>query len=171
MQKFAGKTGNFSKNCGIICVFLSSLLLTSCGSGRQELRHYTKLLNIDFSSGEVISYEDNHGGFLGDGFMLLITQYGNDTVEDQIKESDKFRSFPLSKNLHDFLYGEDDWGPFDLNLNVPEFNNGYFYFYNRHVDATHKETDEDLFNTVSFNFSFILCNVDNDLAYICDYDT
>lgn len=151
--------------------FLSPVILTSCGNGRQELKHYSKYLNVDLYDGEIVSYEDNHGGFLGDGFMLCVTKYEDKHVEEQIQQSDKFKSFPLSQNLHTFLYGEDDWGPFDIDLRVPEFGNGYFYFHNRHADAIHKDTDEDLFETVSFNFSFVLYNSDTDISYICDYDT
>ena len=171
MLKFSEKTVKFIKRTGLISVPFLSILLTSCGNGRQELKYYSKLLRIDFKSGEVISYEDNHGGFLGDGFMLCVAKYSDEKVENQIKQSEIFTKYPLSKNLSIFLYGEYDDGPFDLSLNVPKFYNGYFYFNNRHADAKHRTTDEDLFETVSFNFSFVLYDCDTNLAYICDYDT
>ena len=108
---------------------------------------------------------------MNEGFMLCVTKYVDNKVENQIKKSDKFNQYPLSQNLSIFLYGENDNGPFDSSLKVPKFNNGYFYFKNRHSDAKHKTTDEDLFDTASFNFSFVLYDCDADLAYICDYDT
>ena len=171
MAKFSGKTVNIAKKAGIISASFLSLLLTSCGNGRHELKYYSEKLGVDLNSGEVVSYEDNHGGFLGDGFLLIVTKYSDNKVENQIKKSSKFKEYPLSKNLSTFLYGEDDEGGFDLDLKIPKFKNGYFYFYNRHDDAKHRTTDEDLFDTVSFNFSFILYNCDTDLAYTCDYDT
>lgn len=116
-------------------------------------------------------FEDNHSGFLGDGFMLCVVKYFSNDIKEEIQESPDFSKYPLSKNLHNFIYGDDFDVPFDSNLKIPRFDNGYFYFYNRHTDAKHKETDEDLFETVSFNFSFVLYDCNNDLAYICDYDT
>lgn len=171
MAKFSRKTAIFGKKLGILIVPFLSLLLTSCYDGKHELKYYTRTLGVDFISGEVVSYEDNHGGFLGDGFMLCVTKYSDNKVENKIKSSSEFKAYPLSKNLSIFLYGEEDEGGFDFALTIPKFENGYFYFYNRHDDAKHKNSDEDLFDTVSFNFTFILYNCDSDLAYFCEYDT
>ena len=147
-------------------LILPVFVLSSCGNGKSELRAYSKRLGVDLDKGEIIYYEDNHGGFLGDGFMLCISKYKDDTVERQIAASTNFHKYPLSENLHTFIYG-----PFDSNLNIPEFENGYYYFKNRHDNATDELTDSELFGTVSFNFSFILYDCDADLAYTCDYDT
>ena len=162
---------NFYKKTLILSTSFLSILLTSCGNGRGELKAYSKMLGVDLDSGEIIHYEDNHGGFLGDGFMLCVSKYKDNKVENQIKSSKKFTKYPLSQNLSTFLYGEYDEGGFDSSLEVPKFENGYFFFCNRHDDAKHELTDEDLFDTVSFNFTFILYDCDADLAYTCDYDT
>ena len=171
MRKFPGKTVYFLKKAPLIGASFCFLLLTSCGTGRAELRAYSKLLGVDLIDGEIISYEDNHGGFLGDGFMLCVSKYSDNKVEEQIKNSEKFNKYPLSKNLSNFLYGEDWDMSFDSSLKIPRFENGYFYFCNRHSDAKYTYTDDDLFDTVSFNFTFILYDCDTDLAYTCDYDT
>lgn len=171
MQKYTGIPGDFKRKTLFLAIPFISFLLTSCGNGRAELLAYSKLLGVDLDSGEIISYEDNHGGFLGDGFMLCISKYEDEKVEEQIKVSEKFSKYPLSKNLSTFLYGEDWDAPFDSSLKIPKFDNGYFFFSNRHKDAKHELTDEDLFDTVSFNFTFILYDCDANLAYTCDYDT
>ena len=155
----------FTKKSLLVLTQMSAFLLTSCG-GKSVLKSYSKKLGVDLDKGEIIHYEDNHGGFLGDGFMLCISKYGNDDIENQISESDKFHKYPLSENLHTFIYD-----PFDSNLEIPEFENGYYYFKNRHSNATDVLTDSELFGTVSFNFSFVLYDCNADLAYICDYDT
>ena len=171
MGKSPVNTVYFARKFKLFSAFICSLFLTSCGGSRSVLNAYTRSLKIGLNTGEVTYFEDNHGGFLGDGFMLCVVKYSSNEIEDEIKKSPKFSKYPLSKNLSNFIYGDDYDFPFDSDLKIPRFDNGYFYFYNRHSDAMHKETDEDLFETVSFNFSFVLYDCDNDLAYICDYDT
>ena len=165
MAKFSGKTGKFVKKAGLVAAPFLALLLTSC-NGRHEIKYYSEKLGIDFWYGDVYYFEDNHGGFLGDGYMLCEVLFPDEKIERQIKKSEYFIQYPLSENLKKFLYE-----PFDDSLNIPEFDNGYFYFYNRHSDAKNKDTDEDLFDTVSFNFTFVLYDCDEDMAYICEYDT
>lgn len=165
MAKFSGKTPKFAKKAGIISVPFLALLLTSC-NGRREVKYYSDKLNIEFSYGDVTYFEDNHGGFLGDGYMLIDIMFPDDKIERQIKKSEYFIQYPLSENLKKFVYE-----PYDSSLYIPEFDNGYYYFYNRHDDAKNRETDEDLFDTVSFNFTFVLYDCDEDIAYICEYDT
>ena len=171
MQKYTGIPGDFKRKSLFLALPFISLLLTSCGNGKHELKYFSQQLIADLIGGEITSYEDNHGGFLGDGFMLIVSSYNNEQVEEQIKSSSKFKKYPLSKNLSTFLYREDNSGGFDSNLAVPKVDNGYFYFYNRHSDAIHRESDEDFFDTVSFNFTFILYDCDGNLAYTCEFDT
>lgn len=165
MAKFPGKTGKFVKKVGFVSASFLSLLLASCG-GRSAVKYYSEELNIDFRYGDVTYFEDNHGGFLGDGYMLCEVLFPDNKIERQIKKSEYFTQYPLSENLKKFIYQ-----PFDDSLIIPEFKNGYFYFLNRHDNAKHKDTDEDLFDTMSFNFTFILYDCEEDMAYICEYDT
>ena len=172
MQKYMGNPGDFNRKALFLAIPFVSLLLTSCGTGKYELRYFSEQLGVNLISGQILSYEDNHGGFLGDGFMLIVSKYSDDNVEAEIDRSEYFNQYPLSKNLSTFIYGEEEgFGGFDSSLNIPVFDNGYFYFYNRHSDAKYKNSDEDLFDTVSFNFTFILYDCDADLAYTCEYDT
>lgn len=165
MLKFTGKNAKFTKKAGLICTPFIALLLSSCNGGR-EVKYYSDKLDIDFWHGDVSYYEDNHGGFLGDGYLLIEIMFPDEKVEHQIKKSEYFIQYPLSDNLKKFLYDS-----YDDSLNVPQFDNGYYYFYNRHEDAKNKDTDADLFKTVSFNFTFVLYDCDEDMAYICEYDT
>lgn len=57
-----------------ISLILASLLLTGCGSGGGgPLRQMEAELGIDLSGGKLLSEEDSHGGFHGDGTGFLLS--------------------------------------------------------------------------------------------------
>ena len=54
---------------------------------------------------------------------------------------------------------------------IPLIENGYYYFINRHTNAAGRDSDEDLFDVVSFNFSLALYDCDEDMFYYYELDT
>lgn len=54
---------------------------------------------------------------------------------------------------------------------IPEINNGYYYFLDRHLEAKNKHDDTDLNNRYSRNFSLAIYDADNKIIYFYEMDT
>ncbi len=150
--------------CGILFMVIM-VGVCACGS-QSEYEPFSELLNIEIDAKSVVSDDDTHGGFHGDGSRLIVVQYDDDTMEETISEADNWKKLPCSDNLNTFIYQ-----PYDSNLHIPEISNGYYFFYDRHSDAQNHYSDEDLLNRASFNFTFALYDSDTKKLYICSYDT
>ena len=154
------------KKCLLMVMSLVTVMgISGCGK-TDEVKEFSKLCDVDMTGGEVISSEDTHGGFHGDGYTLIIIEYPDDSVVSGIEESEHWHELPLSENLHTFVYQ-----PCDDNLNIPEITNGYYFFYDRHSEADDRYCDAELFERYSFNFTFAIYDSDSDTVYICKYDT
>ena len=150
----------------IIAVCITAFVLAGC-SGNNSLKSFSNECGVDLSEGRIILEEDNHGGFHGDGFSLLVADYSQTTsVADEILASEIWHRLPLSENLAVFVYQ-----PYDENLKIPQVENGCYYFYDRHDEATDPYDDSDLFSRYSFNFTFAVYDLDTETLYLCKYDT
>ena len=58
-----------------------AVLLTACG-GQTAQQTVSRGLEIDASGGEVVSGEDSHGGFHGDGTTCVILQFEDGVIEE-----------------------------------------------------------------------------------------
>jgi hypothetical protein len=146
----------------LVCIFT----LWGCGGNENELSAFSKECGIDLTSGTLISSDDTHGGFHGDGRLLIATQYTDDFLCEEMEENEYWKELPLSQNLQTFIYesaGET--------LSIPEIKNGYYYFYDRHSESTDSYDDTKLFDRKSFNFTFAIYDIDEHTLYWCKYDT
>lgn len=152
----------------IIAIVLVIMVFALAGCGQKNpLRSFSKDCGIDLSEGEIIFYEDNHGGFHGDGFSLLIADYSQSPlVEEEFDSNDLWHRFPLPDSLNTFVYQ-----PYDSALQLPLVENGYYYFYNRHSEATDPYDASKLLQGFSFNFTFAIYDLDTNILYLCKYDT
>ncbi|MGN0370455.1 MAG: hypothetical protein ACI4EW_07905 [Butyrivibrio sp.] len=154
------------KKCTLMVMsFILVIGLSGCGKS-DDVKDFSKLCDVDMTGGEVISSEDTHGGFLGDGYTLIKIEYPDDSVVSEIKESEHWHELPLSESLNTFVYQ-----PCDDNINIPEITNGYYFFYDRHSEADDRYSDAELYERHSFNFTFAIYDSDSDTVYICKYDT
>lgn len=121
---------------------------------------------VDMSGGEVVSSEDTHGGFHGDGYKLVQVRYAAGAVQEEIAASEDWRSLPLTGALHTFVYQ-----PYDTRLLIPEIESGYYWFYDRHSESVDHRSDAGLLSRYSFNFTLAIYDSDADILYFCIYDT
>lgn len=127
---------------------------------------YEKASEKDLAHGEVISSIDTHDGFHGDGYSMTVIKYEDSSFGDTLANSANWQSLPLSDNLNTFIYQ-----PYDLDFTLPEIENGYYYFYDRHSEAKDPKNDADLLNRHSFNFDLSVYDSNTDTMYVCEYDT
>ena len=149
----------------IVCVVFSSC--STVGSG-----HF----GFKTSAFTVIEEKDTHGGFLGDGtyYLILDCSERKEQATELIKD---WKPLPLTENLQLIMYGGEKNGiSYDgYNLSeqakMPEVENGYYCFYDRHPNAKDPHNDSDLLKRASFNFSLAVYDTDSDIMYYFEYDT
>ena len=152
----------------IICVSL-----VACGKETpQEI--VSRELGVDVSGGTEISYEDTHGGFHGDGDTIITLKFDDNSVTDAIKGNSKWREFPIDETTQALVYGLEkencQYGPFLNdgmgNALIPEIQNGYYILLDRQP-----ETDTDILERYSFNFTVGLYDSDTNIMYFYELDT
>lgn len=72
----------------------------------------------------------------------------------------------LFPKLDTFLYQ-----PYDDEVSIPEIQDGYYYFYDRHSESTNPYDDSELFQRFSFNFTFAIYDQSSNQIYLIEYDT
>lgn len=154
----------------MVCLFS----LAGCSLSQTTEEYIKDKIGIDISFCTIENEQDTHGGFHGDGDYLV---KANCSGEQQkiLNQLNDWNILPLSENLQLIMYGgERDGMTYSYNLaqeaNIPEINNGYYYFLNRKSDATSKHSD-DIFNKYSFNFTIVLYDLDTSMFYYYEFDT
>ena len=135
------------------------------------------------SSGTILEESDSHGGSHGDGMLFQQISFEDDKVLEEIKGNQNWKAFPLSRNIEALVYGVKEetedcvrmYGPYltDENWNtiIPEIQNGYYYFYDRHSDSEDPYNDENVLDRASLNFTLALYDSDHNVLYYVEFDT
>ncbi len=151
------------------------LTLTACSNEISYHDYVKDLCGLDIFGSTVISSEDSHGGFLGDG--ALIVEFDCAEISDSVmQELSSWKTLPLSENLHLIMYGgTKDGVGYTHELaelyGIPEVHNGYYYFVDRHSDSADPASDSNLFSRSSWNFSLLIYDSDNAHLYLFEFDT
>lgn len=165
----------------ILIVFIGcTILFTKCSFFKfDSIKYVNEEIGIDISNCNIEKEIDTHGGINGDGDYLIVADCSkdNNSVKKQVTN---WRSLPLSKNLQTIMYGGTISGrDYRYNLakdhNIPKIKNGYYYFIDRYAiqyrDINNINSDENLFNRYSFNFTLAMFDEDNKKIYYYEFDT
>ena len=165
----------------ISLVMVLLLTMTGCSSEKMNsiLSEISKTIGVDVSAGEVISESDSHGGFHGDGDMVVEIQFADTSFSDQIEVNEEWNALPLTENLTALVYGihteTSSIGPMihaDDNVPVvPEIENGYYYFRDRHSQSTDPTDDSGVLGRASYNFTIAIYDTDSKILYYMELDT
>lgn len=153
------------KILGIILV-INILILTSCSKTDPLITFMADESGVKIDKGEELSEFQTIPGFHGDGVKIIKMGFSDGEIEEEIKNSKKWKSLPLEKNLKDFIYE-----PYDENINIPEIENGYYFFYDRNRESIDPYDSSELFNRNSYNFSLAIYNLDTNEMYLIEEDT
>lgn len=123
----------------------------------------------------VVEEQDTHGGFHGDGSYYLILDCSNHT-ENALKIVNGWNRLPFSENLDLIMFGgEKDGINYVYNLSedahIPEIENGYYCFRDRHSQTEDSSDDSELLSRSSFNFSLAVYDSDTNIFYYFEFDT
>ena len=129
-----------------------------------------KLSGLDISGSAIVSVEDTHGGFHGDGH--LIVQFDCTEIADSVMEQmPDWNMLPLTNPLQLFMYGTENTIGNGERWGVPEFTNGYYFFWDRHSQSADPTSDSELNNRHSYNFTLLLYDADHSQLYLLELDT
>lgn len=166
----------------LLIFLILAVMLTACNGESAPLRQISDTLGADISSAAVLENLDTHGGFHGDGKTFLKLQFStsqSNTFCAEIQDSDYWHSLPLSENTARALYGSYGDGyshaPLFQNDNgdplLPEVENGYYFFCDRHSEAADPADDSALHSRYSWNFTIAVYDADTMTLYYFELDT
>lgn len=163
-----------------IIVLMLLMIFSLVGCGEKDIQgDISESLGIDVRKGTVLMDSDSHGGFHGDGMLFQKILFEDSKFSDEIKDNDGWKPMPLSKNMEALVYGIEEAtsriGPYLTDESgdtiVPDIQNGYYYFYDRHSESKDPYSDKDIFNRASFNFTLAIYDFDNHVLYYVEFDT
>lgn len=162
---------------GVILVLFG--LMTHFGVSDHFLEELSKECDINITWGELVEENDTHGGFHGDGTRIMVIQFTETRLEEQMAENEKWKALPLSDELEKVVYGKTEGnvtsGPYidygSVEIKIPEISNGYYYFQDRHSESIDPYDSSVVLGRHSFNFTIMLYDCDTDLLYIVKEDT
>ena len=141
----------------------------------------SKHIGIDVSAGVQKQYNDNHGGFLGDGesyVIIKLNEKGKKEFLKEAKKNNKWSNMPLPEKYQKIVFGGEfdnvDYGDgyFEDGGHIPrDIKNGIYYFRDRYAEKYPKEADVDINERYSYNFTISILDLDRNKLYIYDLDT
>jgi hypothetical protein len=151
------------------------IALSSCQSyGLQQiLDAYAGMdcLGLDLSRGTVTRQEDSHGGFHGDGSAFTVLTFdaeARQTLEGEMG-GDCWHPLPMTENAAkavEYLALDEN----DTRL-IPEVEQGYYYFRDRHRESQDPADDSGLFDRYSYNFTLAVYDSETGTLYYFELDT
>lgn len=159
----------------IIVIFVLAIVfmvLTGCCELRtlSKKEYVSKELGINIRKGIVEKSLVERSDFLGDGITFVKIVFDDDSCLEEIKDNEDWCSLPLTKNLTELLdsinYDEDD-----NSCIVPNVENGYYCFIDRHSESKDRKDDTDLLNRFSINATLAIYDTDTNILYYAEEDT
>ena len=157
----------------ICCCFLSAC------SSQAPNEYISNKIGIKIPSNINIELTDTHAGFLGDGTTYTKIEFTDkvaDNINTSIKENHNWNLLPLSENLQLIMYGGIRGTLiYQYNLanhfGIPTIQHGYWMFIDRFDKEITLYSDDDLFDSGSFNFTLAIYDTDTNTLYYLEYDT
>lgn len=141
---------------------------------RSDVRRAEKYLGMKLDDATSVSGYDDHGGFLGDGTLLLRFTFSDDGIVDKMTGKG-WRDLPMSNNCQIIAWGSEFYGALLTDLHgwqlIPHIDNGYYYFYDRHSEAKDRYDDTNVHSRSSWNLVFAVYDSDEHILYFAEFDT
>lgn len=142
-------------------ILLLALLLGACGEKQTARERVGEALGLDLSWAELMSENDTHGGFHGDGITIIQLRVGD---------------------ISGFLEGKEGWHELPLDPEHPVYgyiigsfpedcDTGKWYFYDRHSKASDPYDSSQLNKRHSMNFTAAVYNSESGVLNYYEFDT
>ena len=155
----------------VICGILLAICISGC-TYSNKIEHISKNMEINLENCKIEEDKDTHGGFLGDGeyFAKIICTENEDR---EIKAN--WKKLPLSTELQEVMeliqYDNDGGKTAYERYNIPNLEDGYYNFYDRHSESADNKNEEELNSRSSYNFSLGIYDSENMILYYYELDT
>lgn len=168
------------KKLGMFAFLVSGILLvsTGCAGGEEEAwKEAREVLGISEVGGTVISDEDSHGGFHGDGTSLLTVAFSDTSFLEAVESSEEWKVLPVDQTVQALLYGvsweDGQIGPYltdeEGNALIPAVQEGYYWLKDR---QTSEEADGlALLDRPSINCTVAVYDTKTNELYYATLDT
>ncbi|MBF4695759.1 hypothetical protein [Fusibacter ferrireducens] len=166
------------KRLKIIFIIGCICALCSC-SHKSNIDYVSKDLRINLPDNIEYNLVDTHGGFHGDGELLVTVKFDEESRKnllEDIKSNKSWKKLPLAPDLELIMYGGERNGiTYSYKLaesaGIPTIENGYWLFIDRFNDINIIHDSQNLFDRGSFNFTLALFDTDNNVLYYYEFDT
>ncbi len=157
----------------IVAVVISIILVTFINSVYDnKLKRISNNIEIALESCKLENEKDSHGGFLGDGDYFARIACSNINYDELTKN---WQALPLSEPLSEVINmkqcSSDSCKNVYDKFAIPNINDGYYYFYDRHSEANNRYDDTNLNNRSSWNFTLALLDKATNTIYYYELDT
>lgn len=159
----------------ISALLIISSCLSSCSYEFNAKEYIETNLHINTESAQIDTVIAPTPSFNGDGDTYVVLNFSGNPILEEIKEKDNWKQLPLTDNLTSLVYGKENIyngiTNDDDELLIPQIENGYYYFENRHSDAKNRYGDSDVFDLVSYNYTIAIYDEDENILYFYSLDT
>ncbi len=162
-------------------LLLLSLLLAMCltGCGTDGTAEIASAVGLTLPDAAVMETTDTHGGFHGDGTLFCAVDCSAAPAAEQIKANEYWHRLPLKEPLAEMVYGgtrgDTTYAPMLTDENgqsvFPPVERGWYFFLDRHAEATDVYDPSGVEDRYSYNFTLALYDEDTDMLYCFELDT
>lgn len=131
---------------------------------KQTQTEISKDTGIRLYQAAIVSKDDTHGGFHGDGTTFIVVDCSKIDVIKEMQNAAGWKELPLSDSSRNLIYTFCD-------LPFPEITNGYYYFCDRHREAAGIYDDTKVTERSSLNFTIAVYDSDTGMLYYSRVDT
>lgn len=103
-----------------------------------------------------------------EGSSLHVYHYTDSSMQPEMEESELWKSLPLSEGVSDLLTNSIGDKCAEA---IPEITHGYYFFYDRHSEASDPYDESELWNRSSINCTVAIYDADGDILYVFEEDT
>lgn len=155
---------------------------TSESDAEVDLVGVSEAVEVDVLGGIVARASNTYGGFHGDGVAFAEIHYADDRVLGEIEQSAHWKRLPLSDAVEALAYGvtteengvSTSVGPYlteDGEPLFPQVQNGYYYFRDRHDQASDPSDASQTLDRASVNVTLAIYDADSRTLYYCEFDS
>lgn len=131
---------------------------------------YSSQIEIQIPFFAKMEEKDTHGGFHGDGEAFVKVYFSNGQVNgfvNKINKNKHWNELPMPERLQERVLNADEVE------GIPNVENGYWFFEDRHSKAKDKYNYSEMFDSkrASSNFSVAVFNTDTNILYFYALDT
>ena len=156
----------------IIILIILLILLTGCSISKFSNNSIISYIGINNKTCRIIEEKDTHSGFLGDGDYFAKIECDNLKVSDLTKS---WYILPLPNEIKEVTEiqhcNSKDCKNIYERYNIPNIDNGYYYFIDRHPESTNDYDYTNINNRTSYNFTLAIADLDNSIIYYYKLDT